>query len=152
MVAKRVKGRIIRFTGHEVPSGTIFLEQGSVGPGLYLILKGRAEVLKYDEGDYVKLADLGPGSLVGEISLLHEQKVTATVRTTATSTLLFLARELFQPLVDSVPELLVHFSQLANERLRATETRLTETRLSKGAAIESSEEIEELTEEDLVLL
>jgi CRP-like cAMP-binding protein len=53
-----------RFTGHEVPKGTIFLEQGNKGNGLYILLQGRAEVLKWDKGEYVKLAlcQAGPES------------------------------------------------------------------------------------------
>ena len=89
------KQLLARFTGHEVPKGTIFLEQNNPGSGLYVILQGAAEVLKWDDKEYVKLADIGPGDVVGEISLLHEEPITATVRTTAQSTLLFLARELF---------------------------------------------------------
>ncbi len=148
------KQLLSRFTGHEVPSGTIFLEQGTPGTGLYLLLQGRAEVLKWDGGEYMKLADLGPGDVAGEISLLHEEPATATVRTTATTTLLFLARELFQPLVEAVPELLAYFARLAQSRLDDTEFKLMRDRVLDDDFVESVDDVDEheLGEDDLVLL
>ena len=116
---------LTRFTGHEVPKGTIFLEQGNVGNGLYIILCGRAEVLKtVDDGEPIKLAELGPGAVAGEISVLFEEPVSATVQTTAPTTLFFLARELFLPLVEMFPEVLAHFNRLAEERLADTEKKM----------------------------
>lgn len=120
------KKLLARFTGHEVPAKTVFLEEGTAGNGLYVILQGQAEVLKWDPNaeEHVALATLGPGDVAGEISLVLEEPVSATVRTTTKSTLLFLARELFRPLVESVPDLLVHFNRLANQRLIDTESKL----------------------------
>ena len=136
-----------RFTGHEVPAGTIFLEQGNVGQGLYLVLQGKAEVIKREGGQEVKLADMGPGDMAGEISLLFEEPISATVRTTAPTTLLFLARELFKPLIDAVPELLAHFNRLAEARLQDTENKIAHT--LDDDLIELLEEDEEHVEVDL---
>ncbi len=146
------KQLLARFTGHEVPEGTIFLEQGNPGNGLYVILQGRAEVLKWENEEYVKVADLGPGDLAGEISLLYEEPVSATVRTTGQSTLLFLARELFKPLVDAIPELLAHFNKLAEERLKDTEFKLMQQSVVDGDFIEELEEDAEILDDDLVFI
>ncbi len=145
------KKLLTRFTGHEVPEGTIFLEQGTAGNGLYVILQGQAEVLKYDKGEYVKVADLGPGDVAGEISLVHEEPVTATVRTTTPTTLLFLARELFKPLLESVPELMVHFSKLANQRLSDTEFKMMQQTVMDDDFIEELDEAE-LSDDELVFI
>lgn len=142
------KELLARFTGHEVPEGTVFLEEGTAGQGLYLILQGGAEVLKRSGDDYVRLAKLGPADVAGEISVLHEEPVSATVRTTCPSTLLFLARELFMPLVDAVPELLVHFNRLAETRKADTELKLARAK----AASNGDEVIEELDEELIELV
>jgi CRP-like cAMP-binding protein len=145
------KKLLARFTGHEVPEGTIFLEQGTAGNGLYVLLQGQAEVLRYDKGEYVKIADLGPGDVAGEISLLHEEPVSATVRTTTPTTLLFLARELFKPLLESVPELLVHFNKLANQRLSDTEFKMMQQTVLDDDFIEELDEAE-LSEDELVFI
>jgi CRP-like cAMP-binding protein len=125
-----------RFVGHDVPAGTIFIEQGKNGTGLFVILQGRAEVLKWDGQSYVAVAALGPGDVAGEISLLHEQPASATVRTVGPATLLFLAREIFYPLVEAVPSLLAHLGRLANERLMDTRTKLEQNRLTDDDFIE----------------
>ncbi|MBN2343637.1 MAG: cyclic nucleotide-binding domain-containing protein, partial [Deltaproteobacteria bacterium] len=118
------KELLARFVGHEVPDKTIFIEQGKPGNGLYLILQGGAEVLTWNGEEYIQVAKLGPGDIAGEISLIHEEPATATVRTMGKTTLLFLARELFAALLEAVPELLQHFAKMANQRLADTEHKL----------------------------
>jgi CRP-like cAMP-binding protein len=145
------KQLLARFTGHEVPRGTIFIEQGQPGNGLYLILQGKAEVLRWDGASYVSLAALGPGDAVGEISLIHEQPATATVKTTTAATLLFMARELFIPLVEAVPELLAHFARLSQERLDDAEFKLMRNSVVDDDFIEDLEETE-LEDEEIVLI
>jgi CRP/FNR family transcriptional regulator len=144
------KQLLARFTGHDVPGGTIFLEQGSAGPGLYVILRGKAEVLRWNGAEYVKLADLGPGDVAGEMSLLHEEKVSATVRSVGNATLLFLARELFMPLVDAVPELLAHFARLAQARRDDTEKKLQPT-VSEEESISAGDLIDESDDDKLMI-
>ena len=146
------KQLLARFTGHEVPSGTIFIEQGSPGSGLYVILQGKAEVLKWDDKEYVSVAELGPSDVVGEISLVHEEPATATVRTTTPATLLFLAKELFYPLVEAVPDLLAHFARLAKERIEDTEFKLMKAKVLDDDFIESLDDEAELTDDDIVLI
>lgn len=147
------KQLLARFTGHEVPEGTIFLEQGQVGNGLYIILQGKAVVLKWDEEEYVELATLGPGDVAGEMSLLFEEPVSATVKTTSPATLLFLARELFTPLVEALPELLAHFNRLAENRLAATEEKMA-SRITRDvlSSEDNAEEETQLDEDDLVFI
>lgn len=144
------KELLARFTGHEVPKGTIFLEEGNAGNGLYVILQGRAEVLKWNGKEHVKVAELGPGDVAGEISVLFEEPVTATVRTKTKSTLLFLARELFLPLVETFPDVLAHFNKMAEERLADTESKI-KPKDAKGGSSGAIDELE-LTDDDIVLI
>ncbi len=146
------KGLLSRFTGHQVPAGTTFLEEGAVGPGLYLILRGDAEVLKWDGEKHIELARLGPADVAGEISVLHEEPVSATVRTTTDSTLLFLARELFTPLVDAVPDLLAHFNRLAETRKADTELKLKKVDAASGDDGEEFECLDDLVDDDQLLI
>lgn len=145
------KQLLARFTGHEVPRGTQFIEQGKPGNGLYVILQGKAEVLKWDGERYVSVATLGPGDVAGEISLVQETPATATVQTTTPATLLFMARELFYPLVEAVPELLVHFARLSQARIEDTDFKLMQNRVIDDDFIESVED-GELDEDDIVFI
>ncbi|NLN63746.1 MAG: cyclic nucleotide-binding domain-containing protein [Myxococcales bacterium] len=130
------KQLLARFVGHEVPAGTIFIEQGKAGAGLFVILQGRAEVLTWSGQSFVPVATLGPGDVAGEISLLHDAPATATVRTLGSATLLFLARELFHPLVEAVPALRDHLRQLADARLTDTRDKIADARLTDDDLLE----------------
>jgi CRP-like cAMP-binding protein len=146
---------LARFAGHEVPDKTIFIEQGKPGNGLYLLLQGNAEVLTWNGEEYIQVAKLGPGDIAGEISLIHEAPATATVRTLGKTTLLFLARELFKPLVDAVPDLLKHFAKMANQRLADTELKLKADRIARDTghvAIDDGSDENVLSDDDIVLL
>jgi CRP-like cAMP-binding protein len=73
------------------------------------------------------------------------------VRTTTPTTLLFLARELFKPLLESIPELLVHFNKLANQRLSDTEFKMMQQTVLDDDFIEELDEAE-LSEDELVFI
>jgi CRP-like cAMP-binding protein len=142
------KQLLAKFKGHEVPAGTIFLEEGDAGRGLYIILQGKAEVTKQQKGETVHIALIGPGDIVGEMSLLGDRPVSATVCTKTPSTLLFLARELFMPLVQAVPALRDYFTALSENRFTDTEAKV-----AAKAIAEQAQEGEVLdVDEDMIVL
>jgi tetratricopeptide (TPR) repeat protein len=70
-------------------AGHLVLREGSAGRGLFIVVEGEVEVVV---GTTV-VARLGPGEHFGEMSLLDDVAVSATVRTTAPSVLLGVPRE-----------------------------------------------------------
>lgn len=59
----------------------LVLEEGTTGPRMMVILDGQVEVLRRDDGGVQRaIARLGPGDVLGEMSLLLELPRTATVR------------------------------------------------------------------------
>jgi CRP-like cAMP-binding protein len=109
---------IRRFDGHEVAPGTVIIREGDAGQGLFVVLAGEVEVSKAQEdgvGD-VALARLRAGDVFGEMSLLNNQPTTATVRAARPSTILFLAREYFQRLVQALPAIRDYFEELSANR------------------------------------
>jgi CRP-like cAMP-binding protein len=147
------KKLLARFKGHEVPEGTIFLEQGDMGRGLYVILQGKAEVLKKEGGQQVKIAEISSGDIVGEMSLINEAPVSARVRTKTKSTLLFLARELFLPLVENVLELKEYLKRLSDARAEDTQFKLMAEQLSEDfiERVDDEEELD-LSDDDIVFI
>jgi len=71
--------------------GTVVIRQGDVGDRVFLVDGGALEVLK----DGAHVADLGPGSMVGEIALLRDVPRTATVVAAIDSDLYALGRDEF---------------------------------------------------------
>jgi CRP-like cAMP-binding protein len=114
---------IRRFDGHEIAAGTVVIREGDAGQGLFVVLSGEVEVSKHQAGGgEVALARLRAGDVFGEMSLLTNQPTSATVTTARPSTILFLARDYFQRLVQALPAIRRYFEELAQRR--GIETRL----------------------------
>lgn len=114
-----------RFEGHELEPGTEVIREGEPGQGLFVVLSGELEVVKHDTGgEPVSLARLKTGDIFGEMSLITQQPTSATVRATARTTVLFLARTYVERLGAAIPELQAYFEDVAARRARDNTLRL----------------------------
>lgn len=69
-------GRVERW-----PQGSVVMEEGTAGPRVVVLLEGMVQVLKRDEeGNEQELARVGPGAVLGEMSLIESAPRSATVR------------------------------------------------------------------------
>jgi CRP-like cAMP-binding protein len=82
-----------------IPAGYIMADQGQTGREAYVLLEGSATVRRNGK----KVAVAGPGTLVGELSLLDHGPRTATVTSDTECTVLVLDQRHFAALVDDVP-------------------------------------------------
>ena len=75
--SKRQLGLVAELTvSAEIPAGMVLTRQGASGGLAYVIAEGRAEVLRSGK----RLATLGPGDVVGELSLIDGEPRSATVK------------------------------------------------------------------------
>lgn len=111
-----------RFVAHEVAANTDLIREGEPGRGLYVMLQGSVDVWKRAGDEKVLLATLGASEVFGEMSLLNDAPATATVTTAERSTVLFLAREYVERLMERVPDLKSYLASLGDER--ALDTRM----------------------------
>lgn len=84
-----------------VPAGTVLMEQGDMGREAYVILEGTATVKRNRR----KIADLGAGESVGELSLLDLGPRTATVEAATDLRILVLSARALTGLLDDSPAL-----------------------------------------------
>ena len=82
-----------------VPTGHVICDQGQTGREAFVLLTGAATVRRNGK----KVAELGPGAVLGELALLDHGPRTATAVTTQPSTLLVLEARRFSALVLNVP-------------------------------------------------
>lgn len=89
--------------GDEVvmPTGSLIVDQGQTGREAFVIISGTAVVKRNGK----KVANLGPGSVVGELSLLDHGPRTATVVAESEVTLFVISQRHFLGVIDDVPAL-----------------------------------------------
>jgi len=85
---------------HRFAPGTVIIRQGDPADALYIIVSGRADVIKETvEGESKRVAQLGVGEYFGEIGLLQAVPRTASVRADTDVEAIVLDRESFITLV-----------------------------------------------------
>lgn len=64
-----------------IPAGNIFIEQGNYGMRAFLIERGKVEVFRKDQrGGTIRIAQAGPGSIIGEMSMIDGKERSASVK------------------------------------------------------------------------
>lgn len=95
------------------------------GNRVYVILNGTVKVFVDSiDGTEVILALLGPGEVVGEMSLVDNLTRSASVTTLERSTLAWLDRRSFWRELESIPQLMANMVAMLSRRLRLANTRL----------------------------
>lgn len=120
-MAKKVKILDRRF----VPAGELVIEQGNIGNRAFLIESGRVEVFMKDEkGRTVKIAEAGPGGIVGEMALITGAQRSASIRTLEDSVLITISSKDIEETIGQPGGLFQHVMKLMAERLRDTNAKL----------------------------
>lgn len=97
--------------------GEALITEGETGAALHLIAAGRVEVSRHEDGgDALRIASLGPGDCVGEISLVLRRPATASVVAVSPTVSLSLAPGRFMDVVKGRPMLLASLYELAVRR------------------------------------
>ena len=106
---------------------TLFVA-GDKGDGCYRVEQGllKASIAVPAGGERI-LAILGPGAVVGEVSMIDDAQRSASVTALRDSNLSFVGRATFQAFGQSRPELYRHVATLLARRLRDTDDALVAT-------------------------
>ena len=97
-------------------AGEQVVVEGEASCHLYVVLTGAVVVTKCEGAEVLTLAELGPGQIFGEISLIKDRAATATDSARDKTVLLTLEREAFNRHVVDFPEVLAHIYKMAVER------------------------------------
>ena len=106
-----------QFTSELTVAGQVLTEEGDIGDTFHVIVRGTADVLRNTAGGERTIDRLQDGDYFGEIALLAETPRTATVRARTPCLLLTLARDQFDALVSSSPQVRDMMEELMRERL-----------------------------------
>jgi CRP-like cAMP-binding protein len=102
-----------------IKAGKVLVEEGKPGHEFFLILDGKATVLRGKK----KVATLGPGQYFGEMALLDRGPRSATVVAETDMDLLVLGQREFSGVVDEVPALAHKLLATMAQRLRESDSR-----------------------------
>jgi len=117
------KARVI-----SVPADQMVFLSGDAGDGCYRIEEGLLKVsVVASEGAERILAILGPGSIVGELSMIDSTARSASVAALRDSKLSFVSRATFETFAEANPDVYKHVMVLLARRLRDTNNALAAT-------------------------
>jgi CRP-like cAMP-binding protein len=102
----------------ELPAGTVLTRQGAAGGIAYILATGQAEVVRNGR----RLALLGPGDVVGELSLIDGKPRSATVKAVTDLEVLEIDAKDLGRLLRTAPAVSRNLLQALAERLRQANT------------------------------
>lgn len=102
-----------------VPEGTTVIEQDSLGDKMYIVVTGKLEVRRFDDGDEtgVAVAEMGDKQVFGDMALLDDEPRSASVIALSECRLLSLQR-------DDLSRILRRYSSIALSMMRILSRRL----------------------------
>jgi len=105
-------------------AGSTLIKQGDTGVGLYVIISGTVRVTQANNPDKaeVDLGTAGPGSVLGEMSLLDDLPRSATVTAITDVTALLLPVWEFRTTLRNQPDIALRLLSVLSHRLRKAES------------------------------
>jgi len=111
----------------EIAANEVLTKEGGIGQEAFLIVSGNAHCTV---GDQVEVANLGPGELFGEMSLLDGARRSATVIADTDMTVTVFERREFVRLLETSPTVAMKLLAAMAARLRSADLEL-QTRRTK---------------------
>jgi CRP-like cAMP-binding protein len=124
------KLKLLAFTSRRLSfrAGHTLFHQGDPGDAAYVVLSGSADVLVDSDSGEIKVASVGPNSIIGEIAILCDVNRTATVRANSPLEVLRIDKDQFLELLAEFPEVALEVVRVLADRLSQTTEELTRAR------------------------
>ena len=103
-------------------AGSVLMQQGSTGAGLFVITAGHVKITQDAEPDRV-LSTVGPGEVLGEMALLDDLPRSATATAVEDVTALLLPIWDFRAALRTNPDIALKLLAALSHRLRKAEAR-----------------------------
>jgi CRP/FNR family transcriptional regulator, cyclic AMP receptor protein len=105
-------------------AGSTLIKQGDTGVGLYVIISGTVRITQANNPDKaeVDLGTAGPGSVLGEMSLLDDLPRSATITAVTDVTALLLPVWEFRTTLRNQPDIALRLLSVLSHRLRKAES------------------------------
>lgn len=119
---RRVLNREVFYKGQSI------IQQGDEGYRAYYIERGRVEILVKDGPHQLKVAEMGPGDLFGEMALITHEARSATVRAIDDCVLTVISREEIEGKIDRIKDIAIRalINVLADRLRNSTQGQMTQ--------------------------
>lgn len=114
--------------------GSLMFIEGESSTEMFIIRSGKIRILKQEGDKTVELAVLGPGSVLGELSLLDHQPRSATAQVIEDLKATVIDEKLFNHTMKTVPNWLSNIIQVVVKRLRDTMKKTGDSIVQKSVA------------------
>lgn len=104
------------------PLHILFME-GDPGDRMFIIRKGKVRIMKREGSQMTTLAELGPGAILGEMSLLDNQPRSATAKTLEATEVVEIDQKMLEQTFSQLPTWLTTIVRMVVQRLRETTAR-----------------------------
>lgn len=112
---------------HTVTDGTVLLQEGKSGGGVYIIQKGHAKVTRTSQdGSEILLAELSDGQVFGEMSLIDDSPCSANVIAVGDLKVCVLSKEQFFDLLQTDMKSVQNVMEILFQRMRAMNKRVVD--------------------------
>ena len=126
--------KVVQFAKRDV-----IVRERELGKSMFALVEGKVSVAKHTpQGDKV-IATLGPGDVVGEMSLFTGERRSATVTAAGKVTALEVTKEALQPILAAAPVLTERFAALVEQRHAELANRNQEARRFLSIGVGRSE-------------
>ncbi|MFB6262265.1 MAG: cyclic nucleotide-binding domain-containing protein [Bradymonadaceae bacterium] len=105
-----------RFAGVHVEKGESVVDTRGESPGLFIVLDGRAELVRRGDDTEITVTSFGPGDVFGELGLVSEEPTGAEIVAVTDGHLLFLPSDQFDAIVADYPQIAKYTVNLAKSR------------------------------------
>lgn len=121
------KLKLLAFTSDRVTysKGQALFNQGDEADAAFVVLTGSAEVLVDSASGQIRVAEIEPNEIVGEVAILCDVSRTATVRATAPLEVLRIRKDHFLRLLTEFPEMTIEIVKVLADRLSTTTAELS---------------------------
>ena len=110
--------------GRQFKDGEVIIKQGEPGDCLYVIQKGRVEVIDESGEKEIKLAELGETEFFGEMGLFEKDVRSATIRSLGESKVLTIDKKNFYKTIQKDPSIAYRILERMSHRLREMNKKL----------------------------
>lgn len=114
--------------------GTLMFIEGELSTEMFIIRSGKIRILKQEGDKTVELAVLGPGSVLGELSLLDHQPRSATAQVVEDLKVTVIDETLFSHTMKTIPNWLANIIQVVVKRLRDIMKKTSDSIVQKSVA------------------